>query len=103
MDGKMTPKQEMYGKSGAAVIKALAERHFEAYFAPDKESALRQVLQLIPANHVVSWGGSLTLTELGVIEAVKKAGNRVIDRDSGTTSEERNELSRQGLLSDTWT
>ncbi len=42
---------------------------------------MQQILDLIPQNHVVSWGGSETLKEMGVQTAVREKGFKVIDRD----------------------
>ena len=86
---------------GAAVVKKLELRGFEAYYCADKEEALAKALELIPASDVVSWGGSATIAEIGLLDAVKKR-NKVIDRDTGATREEKLELMRQALLCDTF-
>ena len=86
---------------GKTVVERLNKRHFEAYYAEDAAAARAKVLELIPAGHVVSWGGSVTLSEIGVLEAVKKT-NPVIDRDTAKSVEERMEMVRQALLCDTF-
>lgn len=72
------PEQIRNEKLGASLVKALEARHFEAYYCATKEEAKEKILSLIPATDVVSWGGSMTMEDLGVIEAVKKS-NKVID------------------------
>ena len=59
-------KKAMYDKSGPRVAENFRKRHFEAYYCSDKETACQKVLELIPPEDTVSWGGSLTLRELGV-------------------------------------
>jgi hypothetical protein len=97
-----TPKSLRYRKLGAKVVRALKERFFEAWYFDGPSEALDKILSLIPAGHVVSWGGSLTLGELGVTERVALEGYKVIDRDKATDRQERFELMRQALLCDTF-
>ena len=75
-------KKAMYDKSGPRVAENFRKRHFEAYYCSDKETACQKVLELIPPEDTVSWGGSMTLRELGVIELLAERGNPVIDRDA---------------------
>lgn len=79
----------------------LEKRHFQAYYCKTKEEALDLALSLIPKEHTVSWGGSVSAEKIGLIQAVKKSYN-VIDRDSAKTPEEGDELRRKGLLADTF-
>jgi len=96
------PKLLRNKKLGARVVRALKERFFDAWYFDEASEALAKILSLIPAGHVVSWGGSLTLGELGVTERVVQEGYRVIDRDKAADRQERFELMRQALLCDTY-
>lgn len=89
-------------KLGPKVVEALKNRHFEAYYCDTREAAIKQVLELIPEDHVVSWGGAETIDQLGIKALVKEKGNEVIDRDTAKSPEERNELMRKALLCDTF-
>ena len=53
-------------------VRALASRNFETYYVETKEDALQLVLSLIPAGSKVSTGGSKTLAETGIIDALKE-------------------------------
>jgi hypothetical protein len=88
-------------KLGPRVAEAFKKRHFDAWYFSNREGALEQLYSLIPADHVVSWGGSLTMEALGI---QKTAGGKyaVIDRDKAKTLEERNELMRKALTCDTF-
>jgi L-lactate utilization protein LutB len=83
------------------LVNALKVRHFDAYAAENADEARRIALDLIPADHVVAWGGSRTIEDIGLLEAVK-AAYRVIDRDSAKSAEERNDLMRAALSCDTF-
>ena len=41
----MEPKQLCYDKRGEILVKNLQSRHFEAYYCPDKSSALEKALE----------------------------------------------------------
>jgi hypothetical protein len=97
-----TPKTLRNQKLGAKVVKALKSRFFDAWYFDEPSEALDKILSLIPAGHIVSWGGSMTLGELGVTERVALEGYRVIDRDKAADRQERFELMRQALLCDTF-
>lgn len=58
---------------GATLVKKLKLRGFDAYYCADKQAALKQALALIPQDDVVSWGGSVTIDEIGLLGAVKGA------------------------------
>jgi L-lactate utilization protein LutB len=96
-DGWIT---QQYGLLGAQVVKNLESRHFEAYYCKNREEAAVKALSLIPAGALVSWGGSVTLRETGIIDRIYEADFRVIDRDRAKNPEEKTDLGRQALLCD---
>lgn len=96
------PIQKRYDKLGPNVVKSLKERHFDAYYYPTSREAVEKLLELIPKEDTVSWGGSQTLSELNVQGILKEEGYSIIDRDSAKTPEERMDLMRKSLLSDTY-
>ncbi len=97
----MNPRQRQYDKLGETLVKKLEQRGYEACYCATREEALAKAKALIPEDHVVSWGGSATMAETGILDYVRK-NRRCIDRDTGTTPEERQELMRKGLLCDTY-
>jgi L-lactate utilization protein LutB len=97
-----TPYELRNAKLGPRVVQALKSRFFEAWYFDKRAEAIEQILSLIPKTDVVSWGGSLTISSLGIKERLLQAGIKVIDRDTASTNEERQEFMRQALLSDTF-
>lgn len=91
-----------YDKAGPKVAEALNKRFFEAYYCSDRESGLQKVLELIPQNHVVSWGGTSTVDELGIKDALRQRGQAVIDRDTAKDAQERKEMLKKALTCDTF-
>lgn len=98
----LTPRKMQYDKAGPKVAEALNKRHFEAYYCPDRAAAIEKVLELISPEDTVSWGGTLTIDELGLKDLLRARGQKLIDRDIAQSNEERVELMRQGLLADTF-
>ena len=91
-------RNELLGK---AVIANLAKRNMEGYYCATKEEALQKALELIPETDVVTWGGSVSIEEIGLLAAVKER-NPVIDRDTAATMEEKVEMMRKSLTCDTF-
>jgi len=91
----------MYWERGEKLVGVLQSKGFEAQIVEHKEEVASKVLELIPVEHVVAWGGSVTLAECGVLEAVKKE-RKVIDRDAAKTPEEKAAKMREALLCDTF-
>lgn len=96
----MTPKEKHSEVYGEYVVKNLNNRGFEACYVPDKEAALAQALAWIPEEAVVSWGGSVTLQEIGLMDEMRSGKYQVIDRDTAKNPAERMERMRQALLCD---
>jgi L-lactate utilization protein LutB len=97
-----TPKETRYSKLGPKAVQALKSRFFEAWYYDNPAGAVNAVLALIPRDHVVSWGGSMTAVELGIQDRLAKEGYKLIDRDKAAGPQERLELMRQSLLCDTF-
>lgn len=57
---------------------ALEKNGFKVVVASSKADAVEKVLRLIPMDAKVGIGGSVTVRELGLIEALRERGNRVV-------------------------
>ena len=84
------------------VLRNLTARGFEAHFCATAEEAAAKTLELIPLTDTVSWGGSMTLGEIGIYQKLRDAGYTVIDRDTASSPDERMALMRQGLTCGTF-
>lgn len=74
------------------VIKGLESRNMEGYYAETKEEALQKALELIPEGCEVGWGGSMSLQEIGLIDALCAGNYQVYNRDTCKTPEEKREV-----------
>jgi len=84
------------------VIKNLQSRKFAAYYCDNAIEAVEKALSFIPERSSVSWGGSVTLEEIGLLNRVRQGSYIITDRDKAKTMEERYDLMRQSLLCDTY-
>lgn len=97
----MTPKQTFYENQAKSIIHKLEARKMEGYYCPDKESAKAKVLELIgPNKKVVTYGGSMSLDEVGLKEAVEEAGHNLLRREKYVTPEEKRECFAKQTLAD---
>lgn len=97
----MTPKQTFYENQAKTIIHKLEARKMEGYYCPDKESAKTKVLELIgPNKKVVTYGGSMSLDEVGLKEAVEEAGHDLLRREKYVTPEEKRECFAKQTLAD---
>lgn len=71
------------------VIKGLASRNMTGYYAKDRQEALEIALNLIPKGATIAWGGSVSVGEIGLREAVLGGNYRIFNRDMAQTPEDR--------------
>ncbi len=82
------------------VIKGLASRNIEGFYVQTKEEAKNLALSLIPEGSSVGWGGSMSASGIGLIDAVTEGNYREINRDKAQTADEKNRLSREMFFAD---
>ncbi len=97
-----TLSEQRYSKLGPRIVKSLHSRSFDAFYFDEKAEAVEKIISMIPKNHLVSWGGSQTLIELGIQERLEKEGYNLLDRDKAASPEERMERMRRALTCDTF-
>lgn len=102
MQGKENSIKARNQLLASKVIKNLQSRKFEAYYCDNAIEAVEKALSFISEASLVSWGGSVTLEEIGLLDRVRQGKYVVIDRDKAQTMEERYDLMRQSLLCDTY-
>ena len=98
----MTPVQTAWKLQAELIIKGLKKRQMEGYYAATKEEAVSIALSLMPEGSSVGWGGSVTLTECGLMDALKTAPLQVIDRAQAATPEEKDQMNARLITADTF-
>lgn len=96
----MTHKQAAFAAASGNIIKNLEKRGMEGYFFEDSASCTDAILSSIPENSSISWGGSETIKEAGLMERIRQGNYKLIDRFSASTPEEGRQLYAQSVLAD---
>jgi hypothetical protein len=76
----------------------LRKRGMDARVMDGRAAAVREVLSIIPAGSEVGCGGSMTVRELGLLEALRERGDTVFVHDPTMGFEETNEVRKRSLL-----
>ena len=74
------------------VIHGLESRNMCGYYAENKEEALKKALALIPSGSSIAWGGSVSIQEIGLKDAVMNGNYTVYNRDNCSSPEEKREM-----------
>ena len=94
------PKQKYYENVANTIIKNLEKRQIEGYYCKDRNSALQKALELIPKRSSVGYGGSMTILETGLLEALKNDEYNVINRDLSKNIEDQRKIYSEICASD---
>ncbi len=85
---------------GEKVVQALQSRNMDAYYMESREAALEKALSLIPEGSSISWGGSMSISEIGLKDAVCQGNYTVYNRDTAANDEERDAIELQAYQCD---
>ena len=64
----MTPKKISYRNTANGMIEKMAVRGMDGYYCDTREEACAKALELMEEGASVSFGGSVTLNEIGLLE-----------------------------------
>ena len=74
------------------IIKGLESRNMEGYYTESKEEALKKALELIPEGGSISWGGSMSVEEIGLTDAVCNGNYIVYNRNAAKDPAEKRKM-----------
>ena len=99
----MTTKELRNERRAQTIIKNLKRRHIEGFYCPTGADAVNKVVELIEDGSSVTWGGTMTVRDLGIPDALKRRGTlEVIDRDLATTAEEKQAMYLRAFSTDVY-
>jgi len=82
------------------IIKNLEQRNIEGYYCDTAKDACEKAMSLIKEGSLVSWGGSVTIREIGLIDMLGSRNLRLLDAFRPPSPNEAYEHFRQTLLAD---
>ena len=82
------------------IIKGLESRNMKGYYAASKEEAKDIALSIMPKGSSVTWGGTMSAGEIGLIDAVKEGDYKVFDRALCKTPDEMKAFYKEAYFAD---
>lgn len=93
--------EKFYDLKIQRTVKNLKLHNFLVDVVDTKEEALKLVEEIIPTNSVVSFGGSQTLAQVGVVNLLRNGQYQLLDRTNPSLSlEEKQEVERKVFNAD---
>lgn len=96
----MSHKTEAFAATARTIIENLSKRNMEGYYFENSADCVKAIVESIPEGSVVSWGGSETIKETGLMDAVHNGPYELIDRSTAKNPEEARMLYSKTVLAD---
>ncbi len=97
----MDENKTVYKSQIEEIIRNLKKRNIDGTYFEKTEQAMASILKMIPDGSVVGLGGSESIIESGLVDALRKKDIRLLDRyKEGVGKEEVWEMRKQGMLAD---
>ena len=78
----------------------LEKRNMELIFLEKKELLEEKVKDFVTDGDIISFGGSTTLEETGILDFFRRGNYDFLDRDTCKTREEKDEIYRKAYFAD---
>lgn len=99
----MTPTELRNKRLAERMIQNLKRRNMEAYYCATATEAVEKISQLIEDGSTVTWGGSMTIRDMGIPQALRNRGTlEVLDRDLVTDREEVVKIYERAFTADVY-
>lgn len=96
----MSHKLTALAKQADTIIQNLAKRNMEGFYFETAAACTQSILQSIPEGSVISWGGSESIKESGLLESIHNGTYELIDRAAAKDPEESRALYARTVLAD---
>lgn len=96
----MSFKQQYYENLAESIIEKFNLRGIEGYYCADREAANAKAKRFLTPGCSVSWGGSMTIEEIGLTDDLRESDYTIYDRAEAVTPEEKREMYGHIVTSD---
>lgn len=96
----MEPVEEYYQTTAQKIIKEFEKRNIEGYYCSSQQEAVDKALELTTDGASVSWGGSMTIRDIGLVDQLNAGNYQTIDRSEAETEAEVDKMYHQALSTD---
>ena len=85
------------------IIRNLKRRHIEGFYCATAQEAVKKVSELIEDGSSVTWGGTMTVRDLGIPDYLRNRGTlQVLDRDLIKTAQEKQDMYLKAFSADVY-
>lgn len=98
----MTPMKQFHRQQGNTIMQNLKRRNMSAYYCDTSVEAVELASSLIEEHSTVSYGGSMTIVESGMMNKLKEGNYKLLDRNAATTPEEIRSIYLKSFDADTY-
>ena len=99
----MTPQKKRNALLAERMIKNLERQHIKGFYCPTGQEAVKKVQELIADGSSVTWGGSMTIRDLGIPDALRSRKTlEVLDRDLVETPEDKQAIYLRAFTADVY-
>lgn len=97
----MTPKQQYYENAANTILKTFEKRGFEGCYCATSEEAVQKAMSYVKPGMSVSFGGSMSVIECGLMDALKERTDiTLLDRSLAESPEEVTDIYHRALSCD---
>lgn len=97
----MNPKEIYYETLSKTIISNLNKRQMEGYYCPTRKEAVEKALSFLTPSATVSYGGSMTLEETGMLDALRSDKTiTLLDRSTAKDAAEMKKIYHDALSAD---
>ena len=97
----MNPKKEAWKTLADQMIKNFEKRNIECFYCEDSKSAVKLAMDIMKDHTSVSYGGSETIKEIGLLDAIKNRPSLdLIERTNLLTTEDKKQHFLRCMMSD---
>lgn len=98
----MNNLQKAFSAAAPSIIAELKKRNMEGYYFENCTEMVDKILSMLPENSSVTWGGSESFKESGMLSALKNGNYKLLDRALAVTDEEKREFYSRSVLADAY-
>lgn len=96
----MSHKKEAFALQAKSIIKNLEKRNMEGYYFETGKECVEAIMASLPEGSCISWGGSESIKECGLLDALHNGSYELIDRTTAANPEEARQLYAKAVLAD---
>lgn len=96
----MSIQKDFYALQAHTLIDQLKKRHMNGYYCATKEDALNLALSMMPEGSSISWGGSESIKEIGLLDTLYHKNTYTLYDRTQVSPDQIDETIRQAYFAD---